>query len=631
MRASLPEIYLSIFASITVPSFYLSPRRTGRAKEATGGEEATWTIGRVPRVFSMESARYKAIIHKADGTNDIGNNGRVDTSASAPSPCGLPGRVPGSRESKSKAEAEKAERKAKRAQRHAARKAASEAEAREHWSPSYCLHAAALFLLAAGLMVIGYALLTKDANGLLPTQLTSVRARLPSLLWLGTLPPPPPPMRPPPMPLPPMPPPPMLSRNPPPRPPPQPSPPLPPTQPPPMPSPPDVQCYALRYADLLVGYCGGALEDCDWAKLQQHWETAGRAEGRQFACVAGPPSPPSPALPPLPPSLAQLRLQLARLSVHMLPGRRKPGRRWENSASPLVDMSDVCAIFKACFALGGATAMLQLVNRDAFFAATQQALASSERATEIEARAHSDPGFGITYHSFGTDNDVLGGLLAELCSVLQDCDKKRLTTMATQSWLHGGLWWLRHYAGAFLADKALSGVRIPELPVLGLADDGPRALIRWLQARSTTRQLGGDFALIASLHGAIFHAFAMRTRSDLVLSYPTVLAQEWCPDGSSNLYECRHGIGHGVLYAVWLRRAELEAYTTCNQVRPYTPAPMTAEEQQTIDRICDEADRIPTSASVFTYGHGCRSGSGHSGLLFTRQFAAYGIGAFEDG
>ena len=124
----------------------------------------------------------------------------------------------------------------------------------------------------------------------------------------------------------------------------------------------------------------------------------------------------------------------------MLPGRRKTGLRWvENSASPLVDMSDICAIFKACFALGGATAMLQLVNHDAFLAATQQALASSERATEIEPRAHPEPGFGIIYHGFGTDNDVLGKLLADMCSVLHDCEKKRRTTMVTQSWVHGGL------------------------------------------------------------------------------------------------------------------------------------------------------------------------------------------------
>lgn len=589
----------------------------------------------------MGRARYEAIIHKAGATNDIENDG---------------GRVSGSRETKttaakakpkakrnsemnSMAKAEKAKRKATRTQRRAARKAPSEAEAPEHWSPRYCRRAAALVLSAAGLIAIGYALLT-DANELLPTQPMPIRARLPSLLWLGTLPPKPPPMPPPPMPPPPMPslkpPPPKPPPRPPPqppKPPPQPPKPPPPTQSPPMSSPPDVQCYALRYTDLLAGFCGGALGDCDWAKLQQHWETAGREEGRQFACVAGPPSPPSPASPASPPllSLAQLRLQLARLSVHMLPGRRKPGLRWENSASPLVDVSDVCAVFEACFTLGGATAMLQLVNRDAFFAATQQALASSERATEIEARAHPEPGFGITYYSVGTDNDVFGKSLAEMCSVVQDCEKQRLTAMATQSWVHGGLWWLRHYVGAFLADKALSGVRIPEIPMLGPADDGPRALIRWLQARSTNRQLGGDFALIASLHGAIFHAFAMRTRSDPALSYPTALAQEWCPDDSSNLYECRHGIGHGVLYAVWLRRAGLAPYTTCNQVRPFTPAPMTAEEQQTIDRMCDDADRIPTSASVFTYGHGCRSGSGHSGLLFTRQFGAYGIGAFEDG
>ena len=290
------------------------------------------------------------------------------------------------REMNSKAEAEQAKRKATRTQRRAAREAASEAEEPDHLSPSYCRRAAALVLSATGLVAIGYALLN-DTNGLLPTPPMSVRARLPSLLRLGTLPPkPPPPMPPPPMPSPKPPPP-----KPPPRPPPQPPKPPPPTQPPPMSSPPDVQCYALRYTDLLAGYCAGALGDCDWAKLQQHWETAGREEGRQFACVAGPPSPPSPASPASPPllSLAQLRLQLARLSVHMLPGRRKPGLRWENSASPLVDVSDVCTIFEACFALGGATAMLQLVNRDAFFAATQQALASSERATEIEARARA--------------------------------------------------------------------------------------------------------------------------------------------------------------------------------------------------------------------------------------------------
>ena len=51
-------------------------------------------------------------------------------------------------------------------------------------------------------------------------------------------------------------------------------------------SPADVECYALRYDDLLAGFCGGALGGCDWTKLQEHWDAAGQAEGRQFACIA---------------------------------------------------------------------------------------------------------------------------------------------------------------------------------------------------------------------------------------------------------------------------------------------------------------------------------------------------------
>ena len=43
-------------------------------------------------------------------------------------------------------------------------------------------------------------------------------------------------------------------------------------------SPADVECYALRYDDLLAGFCGGALGGCDWTKLQEHWDAAGQAE-----------------------------------------------------------------------------------------------------------------------------------------------------------------------------------------------------------------------------------------------------------------------------------------------------------------------------------------------------------------
>ncbi len=78
----------------------------------------------------------------------------------------------------------------------------------------------------------------------------------------------------------------------------------PPLRPPPLP-PPDVECYVLRYDDLLAGFCSGALGGCDWERLREHWKTAGRAEGRQFACIVEPPSPPTPHPPPYPPTSPQ--------------------------------------------------------------------------------------------------------------------------------------------------------------------------------------------------------------------------------------------------------------------------------------------------------------------------------------
>jgi hypothetical protein len=168
---------------------------------------------------------------------------------------------------------------------------------------SYC-RAVSLTFAAAGLLGIGYTLL-KPA-GQMVTEAKQHAPHLAPTLFVPPLPPPPQPM--PPMPSP------MLSsvpRVPPPMPrlpPPMPPPPQPPTPttPPPPPSPPpdyaDAACYALRYDDLLAGFCGGKLKGCDLTRLQAHWETAGRAEGRQFACVVEPPSPPPPPSPPHPPS-----------------------------------------------------------------------------------------------------------------------------------------------------------------------------------------------------------------------------------------------------------------------------------------------------------------------------------------
>ena len=34
-------------------------------------------------------------------------------------------------------------------------------------------------------------------------------------------------------------------------------------------------CYALRYPDLLAGFCGGVPSRCDFAGLLDHWNTHG--------------------------------------------------------------------------------------------------------------------------------------------------------------------------------------------------------------------------------------------------------------------------------------------------------------------------------------------------------------------
>ena len=82
------------------------------------------------------------------------------------------------------------------------------------------------------------------------------------------------------------------------------SPPPPPYTKPPAPPPPapDAECYASRYPDLLAGFCGGVISDCDLERLALHFEEHGRAEGRTFACTVKPPSPPAPRPPPSPPS-----------------------------------------------------------------------------------------------------------------------------------------------------------------------------------------------------------------------------------------------------------------------------------------------------------------------------------------
>ena len=46
----------------------------------------------------------------------------------------------------------------------------------------------------------------------------------------------------------------------------------------------DLRCYALRYPDLLQGFCNSDVDQCEWTPLMEHWEETGSAEARQFGC-----------------------------------------------------------------------------------------------------------------------------------------------------------------------------------------------------------------------------------------------------------------------------------------------------------------------------------------------------------
>ena len=65
----------------------------------------------------------------------------------------------------------------------------------------------------------------------------------------------------------------------------------------------ELRCYAERYPDLLAGFCGDDLAQCQWQQLQAHWDDHGVTEGRIMGCGM-PPEPPMPPSPPPPPPSA---------------------------------------------------------------------------------------------------------------------------------------------------------------------------------------------------------------------------------------------------------------------------------------------------------------------------------------
>ena len=220
--------------------------------------------------------------------------------------------------------------------------------------------------------------------------------------------------------------------------------------------------------------------------------------------------------------------------MKMLPSAR--GQQQGATMQPLVDVSEACAIFEAAFAGGGAEATLALVERDLFYHATRIALDSTGRSGEIDIAISEDGGCGIAYTRAGSGGiqDIFGATWAGNIFSAEG----RMDWLLSTCWVHGSLWWLRHYTGAFLAEKIRLQITIPDV------GSNSERLISWLRERVRG---GGDFSNIASLHGAMFHTMIYQLRDEP--GYPSYLAREvWCPwtDSGGANYECRHAIGHGI-------------------------------------------------------------------------------------
>ena len=294
----------------------------------------------------------------------------------------------------------------------------------------------------------------------------------------------------------------------------------------------------------------------------------------------------------------------------MLPGQQQ---QQATTVSPLVDLTaaGVCGVFETAYAAGGKLNTLALVERGAFLEATRQALNASGR-TDVEVASSADQGCGLEYSRSATEGreSLVSQTLPDGGRLWGPADREN---KMKKCWIHGSLWWIRHWVGAFLAEKAMQ-----QRTNQSAVDE----LIVWLQQNAY--KLNNDFLWISALHGALYQTIEYTGR-DAPLRYPAQLAQRVCHDAVPNVYECRHGIGHGVLYSVLLRSAAgLADYSACRQPRPYS-VPVTDEMFQTVWRLCDEANAVPTQNAQYSYNQGCVSGATHSGYLFDTTLRELGL------
>ena len=238
------------------------------------------------------------------------------------------------------------------------------------------------------------------------------------------------------------------------------------------------------------------------------------------------------------PGVLRYRYRLASQSASWLSAQYLYSHDHGDHGNTMLNIGTVCNIFDESYTLDGLTGLLHLLDMAEFRLAVASALDTQ-------------------HWKF---NDSIDALL------LKQFD-------APASFL-GSEKWPRHWAGAFVADKARNGTRIAGIDA--------RALIKYFQhVQLTARTRDRGFPAVSMMHGVMYQYMAELSR---LHKYPTELVNAWCgvyalENASRNQWwsdvlrtdlgrECRHGIGHGVYFNQLLAAYPLNM-TACQTVRPH--------------------------------------------------------------
>lgn len=186
--------------------------------------------------------------------------------------------------------------------------------------------------------------------------------------------------------------------------------------------------------------------------------------------------------------------------------------------------------------------------------------------------------------------------------------------------------------GSFLAKKLHEGDGKLLIHGKHRPDDVVVGMQNFLKlVRAEMRKPTADYIVTSITHGSIWHTVAAEWGPTLT-TYPIDSARKWCGhlletvpwendefkdwhfEGGDAFIgqECRHGIGHGVFYAIALASRGLTSadYDACVQYRPYSWT-LPAQAHQRAHAICETAPH-------FMIVQDCKDGVDHSYELMTK-------------